>query len=92
MTMLDPKAHFLFGMMLGEIWENAANRAFSSREFHKTTSLFYNEYYLNKVMRLYNDYKLIADFSNENRLHCHLGSVDTSCFSLDPELRSSFGN
>jgi hypothetical protein len=29
MVLLDLKAHFLFGMMLGgEMWKNAANRAF----------------------------------------------------------------
>jgi two-component sensor histidine kinase len=52
MVLLDLKAHFLFGMMLGEMGENAANHAFSSREFNKTSLLFYNDYYRSKVMRL----------------------------------------
>ena len=63
MVLFDLKAHFLFGMMLGEMWKNAANCAFSSREFNKTSLLFYNDYYRSKVMQLYTDYKLIADFS-----------------------------
>jgi hypothetical protein len=69
--------------MLGEMWKNAANHDFSLREFNKTSLLFYNHYYRSKVMRLYTDYTLIADFSKENLLNCHLGSVDTSRFSLD---------
>jgi hypothetical protein len=45
MILLDIlKAHFFFGMMLGEMWKNAANRAFSLREFNKTSLLFYNDY------------------------------------------------
>jgi hypothetical protein len=52
MVLLDLKAHFLFGMMLGEMWENAANRAFSSREFNRTSPLFYKDYYRSKVMQL----------------------------------------
>ena len=54
MVLLDLKAHFLFGMMLGEMWKNAPNHAFSSWECNKMSILFYNNYYRSKVMLLQN--------------------------------------
>ncbi len=49
MLFLDFKAYFLFGMMLGDMWKNSTNWAFSLPELKKTSLLFYNGYYSSKV-------------------------------------------
>ena len=86
--------------MLGEIQKNATNCAFSLQKFKKTTLLFYNDCYrINLIGLAINYTQIIADFSKETCLHCHLGSVDTLHFSLDSgaaefatAVMSFFGN